>query len=147
MGRVEGGWGGTDSEDWHSGKIRLKLLIIFVEFSVFLVFSNAMCACKRCIICVISGWMHLIISKNHFTNRCPLLLFLALIILCSCKLFFPRVLVFPPCLPAGFLLQGNFASQNQNGKQHKRHHKAWKMLPRAYFNITTRFVPTKKMNF
>lgn len=113
-------------------------------FKVSLVFSKTMCACKRCIICVISGWMHLIISKNHFTNRCLLLLFLVLIILGSCKLFFPRVLVFPLLFCEGFLLQGNFPSQNQNVKRrHKRYHKAMKVFSSAYFTIATRFVQRK----
>lgn len=43
-----------------------------VQFS--LVFKKVMCACKLCVMFVISGWMHLIISKNHLINRCLLLL-------------------------------------------------------------------------
>lgn len=88
---------------WHQIKAADYFCGLFKDS---LVFSKTMCACKRCIICVISGWMHLIISKNHFTNRCLLLLFLVLIILCSCKLFFFQ----SPCVPFPFFVK-DFSSR------------------------------------
>lgn len=94
LGRLRWGTRGRLTFWWH----QIKATDYFCgPFKVCCVFSEAMCACKPCIICVISGWMHLIISKNLFTNRCLLPLFLVLIILCSGKLFFffSWVLVFP----------------------------------------------------
>lgn len=145
-GRLRWGTRGRLTFWWH----RIKAADYFCgPFNVSLVFSEAMCACKRCIICVISGWMHLIISKNHFTNRCLLLLFLVLIILSSCKLFFfPWVLVFPLLFfLKAFSSRAILPLKTRMCNNINDTVKLWKMFPSEYFNITTRFVQIKKMNF
>lgn len=131
---------------WH----RIKASGYFCgPFKDSLVFSKAMCGCKRCIICVISGWMLLIISKNHFTNRCLLLLFLVLIILCRFKFsfFFPWVLVFPLFFLKDFFSGAVLLLKTRMCYSIEDTIKAFKMFPSAYFCIAYQICPNRENEF